>query len=185
MSSNRILIAGPSGSGKTLLAKYFKERGVNAIDADGAGIGIWCDKAGNEFEPAPGMEMSLGQWAFEMGLRWNWDPLKLKLLLDKNPEIYLFGNAYNIYYLAGFFDRKYYLDADAGQILGRLISRSDSAMNHHGWGDTEEQRIVILNELEAEREKAEHAGFEFVQARLTPKQIFNIIHLKVNAAGCI
>ena len=178
MSSNRILIAGPSGSGKTLLAEYFKERGINAIDADRAGIGIWCDKAGNEFEPALEIKKSIGQCAFERGLRWNWDPLKLKLLLDKNPEIYLFGNAYNIYDLVEFFDRKYYLDADAGQVSWMLISRISSGKNPHGWGDTEEQRRVILGELEAEREKAKCAGFESIKAGLTPEQIFNIIHIK-------
>ena len=175
MAGRRVLVTGPSGAGKTTLAEYFRKRGADAVDADTADIGVWLDSVGNKVQPPHDIGERAGQWAFMMGLRWNWDVSRLKALLEGTSEIYLFGGAYNVYNVIGLFDRRYYLDADAKLLAERLKSRAAEGKSRHGWGETEEQRSVILSELDEDRKNAAKAGLEFIDAHLPLDQIFEIV----------
>ncbi len=175
MYNCHVLITGPSGAGKTTLARHFRSLGENGVDADTAGIGKWMDGSGNEFRPPADSAINAGQWAFDMGLRWNWDVSRLVHLLGSMHRVYLFGGAYNIYGLSGLFCRRYYLDADAKLLEERLESRSREGKSHVGWGETKEHRAVILAELDADRSKAAEHGLRFIDASLPIDRIFRII----------
>ncbi len=139
MATNYVLITGPAGSGKTTLAHYFKEHGKNAIDADLSGIGVMLDSDGREVQIPPNVNREVNKWAEEQnrGLAWNWNGNRLKDLLARRTEVYLFGGAANTFEFAALFDKCYYLDASKELVAQRLDRRLASGESYHDYGNTE------------------------------------------------
>jgi hypothetical protein len=172
---NHVLIAGPSGSGKTTLAEFFKQQGKNAIDVDLSGVGTWIDSEKNQVTAPADLGKGINEWAEDRKLEWVWNGDKLKALLAKDEELFLFGGSGNMFDFIGLFDGLYYLKADKELVLSRLEMRLKSGKSYHEFGKTQAQRDLILSGLEWGEEKARKAGFQFIDATLTPKQIFDII----------
>lgn len=175
-SSLKILITGPGGSGKTTLADYFQSRGKNAVDADLAGIGSWLDQGGSEIEIPYDLDTyKINRWAEANDLTWHWRKDSLVELLQKYDEIFVMGSAKNAFSLASLFDRVYYLEAEEHLILERLKERAMSRNSYHDNGSTYEQRMVIIKKIKPKIREARIRGFEFIDASLTPEEIFNKI----------
>ncbi len=152
------------------------ERGKNGIDADVAGIGAWTDNSGNEVEFPKGSNYELiNKWAEENGLVWNWHEGKLKTLLSNYAEAYVMGSAGNAYSFSKLFDRVYFLKADVDLILRRLERRAMNGSSYHDNGRTEQQRAEIVRKMSSRTDQAGKLGFEFIDAALTPGQIYDII----------
>lgn len=163
--SKHVLITGLSATGKTTLSKFFREKGKNAYDVDKV-LARWIDKKTGK-PKAPTDE----EWKRLSGIEWEWDRRKLKRLLKQNKEAYLFGSANNTYGLANLFDKVYYLHASKKLILQRLKSeKRDNDFGRHGT-----QRKLIMSWVKPVAERAKEAGFEFIDASLSPQRIFNII----------
>lgn len=171
-----VLITGPAGSGKTTLAEEFRKHGKNGVDADLSGIGVWLDKQGRVVEVPEGLDMRrVNEWADKNGLSWNWDEDKLRALLTSSKEMFLIGGAKNTLSLAKYFDRRYYLYADEEFVLERLDKRNREGTNYHDFGRTEAQRNTVIESIRGQPGKARRDGFEIIDARLTPKQIFDAV----------
>ena len=168
----RILILGPSASGKTTLAHYFQKKGKNSVDADLAGIGIWKTKSGKVVKAPKGLGKKINQWAEQNNVLWVWDEIKLKKLLSKNKELYLFGGANNTYDFLEYFDRVYYLNASNALILKRLRKRLQDPKAYHQYGKTKTQQEEILKGIGVGRKKAKNAGLIFLPASSTPEKLF-------------
>lgn len=138
--SNHVLITGSAGSGKTALARYLREHGEKAVDADISGIGVWLDVDGKVVKSPQDIGRGINKWAEERNLSWNWDEKKVKELLSQNEEMYLIGMATNTLSFASLFDRRFYLYADEKLILERLDVRMKDGTRDHDYGSTEEQR---------------------------------------------
>jgi len=173
--SFKVLVTGSAGSGKSALAEFFKENGKLAIDADSSGIGIWLDKEGREVNGEPYINSYTNAWSEKNGLRWNWDGNKLKAALDKNPEVYLFGSAWNMNDFLDLFDKKCYLDADASLVIKRIEKRNREGTSYNDWGRTDAQRAKILGILRTKADAARKNGFEFIDASLPMEEIFRRI----------
>ena len=168
MITKHILVTGLPATGKSYLAKFFKKMGKNAYDADDV-IGRWVDKkTGKPREPTK------REWEQLSGIEWEWDSKKLKSILKQNKEAYLFGSANNIHELAHLFDKTYYLRADKELILKRIRNKD----REHDFGRPVKQRKLILSWIKPVEERAKKAGFKFIDASLTPEEIFNIIAKK-------
>ncbi len=165
MKTKHILVTGLPATGKSYLAKFFKKTGKNAYDADDV-IGRWVDrKTGKPREPTK------REWEQLSGIEWEWDSRKLKSILKQNKEAYLFGSANNIHELAPLFDKIYYLHADKELILKRIRNKN----REHDFGRPAKQKKLILSWIKPVEERSKKAGFEFIDASLTPRQIFDII----------
>lgn len=172
----RVLITGPGGSGKTTLAEFFQIKGKNAIDADLAGIGAWFDQNGIEVEIPIDLDMSeINKWAEDNGLTWHWKRDALVKLLSNFNEVFVMGSARNAFDLVSLFDKVYYLFADEQLILDRLKKRTVTGANYHDNGRTHEQRMEIVRKIKPKLIEARERGFEFIDASLTPLQLFQKI----------
>lgn len=163
----KILVIGASGSGKTYVSSKLKELGVNAVDADLIdGLSGWYDGKGNEVKyPNDADQKFLDNHSFL------WDREFLKNYLDKNPNIYLFGSSGNMFEVLDLFDKVYFLKVDSLLLKERLIHES----RKNPMGRIEYQRENAVKwALEIER-KAKNSGIEFIDATLSPEQIFELI----------
>lgn len=163
----KILIIGPSGSGKTYVSSKLRDLGINAVDADLIDwLSGWYDGQGNKVVyPIDADEKFLGSHSFL------WNRKFLKDYLDKNPDIYLFGSSGNMFEMLDLFDKAYFLKADPNLLKERLTHES----RENPMGSTEYQRENAVNwALEIEK-KAKDLDIEFIDATLSPKQIFERI----------
>lgn len=175
-SHNWVLITGPGGSGKTTLSRYFESKGKNAVDADLAGIGVWMDQGGTVINVPKNQDMNeINKWAEENNLQWHWKRENLGNLLLRYEEVFVVGDAKNAFQLSRLFDHVYYLHASEQLILDRLVNRAESGDSYHDNGRTHEQQVEILGKIEARTKEAKERGFEFVDAALTPEEIFKFI----------
>ncbi|MGA8302616.1 MAG: AAA family ATPase [Thermoplasmata archaeon] len=181
--SHHVLVSGPSGSGKTHLAQFFRQRGKNAIDADLSGIGIWIDRDGRPVETPIGLGRAINRWAEERHLEWTWDDRRLGILLSRDVEVFVFGGSVNVFELAGRFDRRYYLQADASLVRSRLTLRRESKERDHDFGSTEAQIDYVISRLAHGEERAKANGFELVDAALSTDRLFETICARRPAAG--
>lgn len=171
-----VLITGPGGSGKTTLAKYFNSKGKPAIDADLAGIGVWKDQNGVEIKVPEDQDMTkINSWAEENNLNWHWRPEDLNNLLLGYELVYVMGSAKNAFTLSKLFDKVYYLHAEEQLILERLRKRARSGESYHDNGKTYEQQLEIIRKIKPRIMEARERGFEFIDAALTPEDIYRII----------
>ncbi len=165
MKTKHILISGLPATGKTYLSRYFKKRGKNAYDADEI-VGRWIDKkTGKPREPTK------REWEQLSGIEWEWDGIKLKKILKKNKEVYLFGSANNMHDFVSLFNKAYYLHADKDLIVKRIKNKN----REHDFGKPAKQRKLILSWIKPVEERAKKEGFEFIDASLSAQKIFGII----------
>lgn len=163
----KILVIGPSGSGKTYVSSKLKELGINAVDADLIdGLSDWYDGNGNKVEyPRSADQKFLDNYSFL------WDKEFLKNYLEKKPDIYLFGSSGNMFEMLDLFDKTYFLKADSLLLKTRLTHES----RENPMGITEYQRENAVKwGLEIEK-KAKGLGIKFIDATLSPKEIFDLI----------
>jgi hypothetical protein len=161
----KVLILGPSGSGKTYVSQALKKRGINAYDdGDIKGLSAWYDKQGNKV-PAP----KTAQEALDNQYSFLWSKRFLKRFLGTHPEVYIFGGAGNIFNVIYLFDRIFFLKVDPYVQKERILhsTRETPLMdfNNNGivvWGDWIEQ-------------EAKKRNIPFIDATLSPDQIFEII----------
>lgn len=160
----KILIFGPSGSGKTYVSAKLREIDVNAVDADLIeGLSSWYDGQRNKVKyPEDADQDFLDNHEFL------WDKDFLKDYLNKNPDIYLFGLSGNIFDMLDLFDKVYFLKVDHELLKDRLIHES----RENPMGKTEYQRRAVINYAKMLEEKSKELGIEFIDATLTPEEIY-------------
>lgn len=163
---DRVLVSGPSGAGKSTLARYFASRGKKAFDGDDVdGLPQWTDM---NRKPK---EITKEEWTTMKGVLFCWNEKRLKEFVESFDEVYLFGSADNMYELLGYFDKLYYLRSDESLISDRLSHPA----RDNDFGREEPQRSLVLKTLKDYEERARKAGFEMVDASLSPEEIFDRI----------
>jgi hypothetical protein len=169
-----VLVIGPTCGGKTHLAGYFEKRGKVAFDCDSfPGLARTVDLEGNPKEP------TAKEWRTWSGIKWVWNREKIEELLAANPEAYLFGTADNMYEFKSLFDELYYLDIGRELILKRLRSKA----RENRFGRFPKQRERVLNTLDYFAADAKKHGFRFIDASLSPAEIFRMICGRSRASG--
>jgi energy-coupling factor transporter ATP-binding protein EcfA2 len=168
--TGRVLITGPSGSGKSTLAHYFRERGVIAVDGDEVrGLGGPVDLDGR-----PLRHITKEQWRDIADWRHFWKPAAMKQLLNRNPNVVLFGASDNLFDLdlAPLFDRRIFLRATWSVIWARL----NSPTRDNDWGRDSQpaQRDWVRKATREWPVTAKACGFEFIDAELSPARIFRV-----------
>ena len=161
----KVLVFGPSGSGKTYVSQALKKQGINAYDdGDIKGLSAWYDKQGNKVV-AP----KTANEALENHYSFLWSKHILKKFLDKFSELYVFGGSGNIFNVIDLFDKTFFLKIDPDVQKDRILysSRETPLM------DFDEKGIIIWGDwIEQEAKKR---NIPFIDATLSPDQIFNII----------
>jgi len=165
------LITGPSGSGKSTLSRFFRERGVKAVDGDEVrGLGGPVDLQGR-----PLRHITKEQWRRIEDWRFFWDEAVLKRFLARNPNVVLFGASDNMFDLdsARLFDRRIFLRATWSVIRARL----NSPTRDNDWGRDSQppQREWVRKATREWPLKAKECGFEFIDAELSPARILRQI----------
>ena len=175
--SGRTLITGPSGSGKSTLARYFRKRGVNAVDGDEVrGLGGPVDLGGR-----PLRHVTKEQWRRIEDWRFFWNEAVLKRFLARNPNVVLFGASDNMFDLdsARLFDRRIFLRATWSVIRARL--NSPARDNDWGRNDHPAQREWVRKATREWPVRAKARGFEFINAQWSPRRIFREV---CGSTGC-
>jgi shikimate kinase len=163
-----VLVIGMPGTGKTTLTAYFIKKGKTAFDGDEE-LGKWLDKRGHVKRM---MKHASKKWLSEH--RWRWNVRKLKKLLKDNRELYLFGGADNQFDVLDLFDRTYYLKADKKLLAKRLKTRTGP----YDFGKTKHQKELVFGWINSVDRRAKENGLIFIDASLSPNQIFRIITKK-------
>lgn len=162
----KVLVFGPSGTGKTYIPSKLRHLGVNTVDTDLIeGLSDWYLGKEKAQYPEDADEKFFENHEFL------WDKEFLKDYLNRNPDIYLFGSAGNIFEMLDLFDKVYFLKAEPNLIKERLAHQS----RENPMGRTEFQRenaVIWGQQLE---QKAKELGIEFIDATLTPEEIFKLI----------
>jgi adenylate kinase family enzyme len=164
----RILVTGPSGSGKSTLCRYFRAHGAPAVDGDEVrGLGRPVDRHGR-----PLRRFTHEQWRKVGEWRFFWDELVLARFLRRRPNVLLFGASDNMFELdlAGRFDRRIYLQAPWKVIHERL--NDPNRDNDWGRDDQPAQRDWVRRATREWAPLARARGFEMVDARKSPAQVF-------------
>lgn len=130
------------------------------------GLSAWFDGQGNEVEyPIDAGEQFLNSHS----LLWNKE--FLRKMLGGEKETYLFGASGNIFDVLDLFDRVYFLKLDPSIQKERLQHET----RENPMGSTEYQREnAVAWALELE-DLARQLNIPFIDATLTPKEIFNQI----------
>ena len=162
----KVLVFGPSGSGKTYISHALQRLGINAFDdGDIEGLSAWFDRHGEEVTaPQTADEAFLNQYSFL------WSKKFLRGFIDKFEDVYVFGGSGNIFSVLGLFDKVYFLKIDPELQKQRLLNRAreNPAM------DVNENGIVIWGDWF--EDEAKKRNIPFIDASLTPKQIFDLIN---------
>jgi hypothetical protein len=157
----RVLISGASGPSR--LVRFFRAQGRNAVDADDVpGLARFVDRDGTA------RAFPLEEGVPHGPLSRVWNATRLTELLDVEDEVYLFGNAENMYEFLRAFDGLYYLRASSARTEARLTGPAPE----DEFGRPATQRALVQDRLAAEEERARAAGFRFVDAGLEPSAIF-------------
>jgi adenylate kinase family enzyme len=167
----RILITGPSGSGKSTLCRFFRERGVNAIDGDEIrGLGGPVDLRGR-----PLRRITKEEWRRIEHWRFFWNEAVLERFVARKPNVVLFGASDNMFDLdlAHLFDRRIFLRATWPVIRARL--NSPTRDNDWGRDGQPSQREWVKQAVREWPVKAKACGFEFVDATLSPAKILALV----------
>ncbi len=169
--SGRILVTGPSGSGKSTLCRFFREHGVNAVDADEIkGIGGPVDLRGRRLR-----RITKEQWKRVEDWRFHWSEAGLKRFLARNPHVVVFGAADNLFDLdlEDLFDRRIYLRVPWSVVRVRL-NRLD---RDNDWGRDSQpaQREWVRRATREWAVRAKARGFEFVDASASPARILAFV----------
>jgi len=172
MSKNKdmqkILITGMPYSGKSYVSAFLKKYGKNVVDADNIkGLGKWFDKNGNIIVFP---KDSTREWLDTHNFLWD-KKFLLSWIEKQKSTIYLFGLAANVFEVIDLFDKAYYLNMSP-QILKKRFIENERI---NTMGETEEQQLAILNDLDGFTQKSKEKGLIFVQANKTPKEIFKIV----------
>ncbi len=161
----KVLIFGPSGSGKTYLSGALKEKGINAYDdGDIKGLSGWYDRHGNKIEsPATAREALDHHYSFL------WSKRVLRKFLESEDDVYVFGGSGNLFDVIDLFDRVYFLKIEPAIQKQRIFHRRKEISSM----DLDEEGIVTWGDwLE---EEARKRGIPFIDATLSPGEIFEII----------
>lgn len=163
----KVLVFGPSGAGKTYVSSELRKLGYNAVDADTINdLSAWYDGEGNKvMYPQEADSGFLDNHSF----LWNKD--FLREYLKDTHDIYLFGVSGNIFDMLDLFNRVYFLKIDSETQKERL--KHDSRENP--MGKTEYQRENAVKWGKELEEEAERFKIPFIDASLTPEEIFNLI----------
>jgi dephospho-CoA kinase len=163
-----VLVFGPSGAGKTYLSQELKKMGLHAVDADDIKeLHSWYDGQGNKITfPENAGEEFLDNHSFL------WDTPALLAFLNNNSDIYIFGVSGNVLDMLRYFDRVFYLDVPEDVQDERLQHET----RENPMGRTEYQRKNAIAWGRGLREKAKELGIPFIDATLTPKEIYQKLH---------
>lgn len=166
-SNMKVLVFGASGSGKTYISSQLRNFGINAIDADKIkGLSSYYDGQGNKVEcPENAGKEFLNNHSFL------WDRKFLEDYLNKNQDIYLFGVSGNIFDMLDLFDKVYFLKVEPDLQEERLLHQS----RENPMGNTEYQRENAAAWGQQIEQKAKTLGIEFIEATLSPEEIFKLI----------
>jgi hypothetical protein len=165
---NRVLVVGLSATGKSYLAAYFKRKGKHSYDTDKLELSHWVDKRGHV---AKYIHTKYHDEEYLSKYKWRWDKTKFKKLLKVYDEVYFFGSADNETEFYKYFDRVYFLKANKRLLSIRLKKRG----NKDHFGATEQQRRLIYSWIDHVEKRAKEEGLKFIDASLSPSQIFRII----------
>ena len=164
----KVLIFGPSGSGKTYISHALRDSGIHAYDADDImGLSAWYNQYGQKVvAPKTAAEAMDNHYSFL------WSKKFLSGFLNRFSEVYIFGGAGNIWNMFEYFDKVYFLQVD----FETQKKRIQHATSRNSLLDFNEQDLVIWGEwFEQEAKKRE---IPFIDATLSPKEIFEIISQK-------
>jgi len=161
----KVLVFGPSGSGKTYVSQALQKSGINAYDdSDIRGLSAWYDKQGNKIAAPGTADEALGNHYSFL-----WSRRFLEKFLNKFTDVYVFGGSGNIFDMLDLFDKVFFLKVEPQIQRERIINspRPTPLMDISKtgivtWGDWLEQ-------------EAKNRNIPFINASLTPKEIFDII----------
>jgi hypothetical protein len=156
----KVLIFGPAGAGKTYISSALRKSGINAFDAEEIeGLSSWYDRDGKKVAaPTSAEEVFTKHYSFL------WSRTFLTHFLAQYSDVYLFGGSGNVTAMFDLFEKVYFLQVEANLQKERLTHSSrKNAMNEVLWGQW----------LETE---ARNRGVPFLDASLTPEQIFALIN---------
>jgi len=161
----KVLIFGPSGSGKTYVSKAWKRKGINAYeDGDIKNLSSWYDKHNNKVAtPRTAREALDNHYSFL------WSKRVLRTFLAVHSDVYIFGGSGNVFDMTDLFDKTFFLKINLSIQKERILhsSRETPLM------DFDEDGIVIWGDwIEQEAKKR---NIPFIDATLSPDQIFEII----------
>ena len=166
-----VLVIGAPCTGKSHDVKALRARGINALDMDS--ISSFFDSRGRPATYNP-----------DGGEKW-WrhhyyviDLSRLKGMLRQHRNFYLFawnvstkvGDRNGLKELIPLFDKVYYLYAPAALLRYRLVNRGEKTFGHH----PDEFNAVLTEKVKSDR-RARREGWHIIDARLSPKEIFEII----------
>lgn len=174
-----VYVGGPSGVGKTTLARFFKRKGINAIDGD-LEIGKWLNPSGRRIYPPDKIGKNINSWAKERNLRWVCNERKVKEILNanRNSQLYLFGGPRPK--ALDNFDRIFYLKISKSLMLHRILKRLNDKNAYHRNGESAKQRRQMLEELNQKYDDAKRSGYELVDASKSTRKIYKTIMRLLN-----
>lgn len=166
----KVLVFGPSGAGKTYISRALHKRGIHAFDdTDIPGLSSWYDRHGQKIAGPDSADEALNN-----GYAFLWSKRYLAKFLRPLSEVYVFGGSGNIFDMLDLFDRAYFLD-----IPPRLqIERIQKAADRNRQMDISKEGITIWGQWL--REEAQRRQIPFLDARLSPDQIYSIISGSLN-----
>lgn len=161
----KVLVLGPSGSGKTYISYALRKQGINALDADSVvGLSSWYNRPGEKIaEPKSAQEVADNHYSFL------WSKKFLRKFLDQFSEVYLFGGSGNVFDMIPLFDKIFFLKID----FETQKERIKNSVNRNRMFDFNNDDLVIWGEWF--EEEARKRNIPFLDASLTPGQIFSII----------
>lgn len=161
----KVLVFGPSGAGKTYVSQALKKQGIPAYDdGDIEGLSAWYDQQGKKVA-AP----KTAHEALENHYSFFWSKRILKHFLNQFSDVYVFGGSGNIFNVTHLFDKTFFLKVEPHVQKERILhsSRETPLL------DFDEKGLVIWGDWIEQEAKKRY--IPFIDATLTPNQIFDII----------